>query len=341
MEELIVSVFFADDKIIFAQGVKQDAEATSFIVTKDTVNSDKESTNNGFDDLKIAAEYIAVLSQEPNLRVAGVCLICPTPHTYQIDNNGKEYVQIGNTNVAGWRNIRPAQVFYEALNSIKDKGFVDNTKIVVIDSRAATAFGDRNRRINDRNENAANISINSRYLYLGNDTSIGAAYLDKNGLDLHGRTTPEVGHFIVSRHPDDLLPSVCEFHHHRNCCEGLASLTAVKRWGYDLETFTKLPATHEKVEIVAFYMAQLLANLTLTLSPEIIVIGGRILLIDSFVQHVRGFYDEFLAVKESDQNVLHFPNYSEQRDTKKLIRTQRHAHCGVEGGLYYINRSLS
>jgi hypothetical protein len=343
MTEVIVSVFFADDKIISAHCAKQDVSSTKFEATNDAIDSETNSTGNGRQDLKIAAEYVADLSIKLKVPIAGVCLICPTPHTYQRTDSDKEIVQIGLSNVAGWRNVRPEQMFREALDSVQVGGALSLVPITVIDSRTATAFGDRNRRIDSEatQSQTGKLSIESRYLYFGNDTSIGAAFIDNTNLGLHGRATPEVGHFVLSRHPKDVLPCACQFHPHRNCAEGLASLTAIKRWDYTLEQFIALPATHEKVQIIAYYMAQILANLTLTLSPEIIVIGGRVLLIPDFVQHVRGYYDEFLNVKHSDEGVVHFPDYSEQKNTVQLIRTQKHIHCGVEGGLYCINRSLS
>lgn len=111
------------------------------------------------------------------------------------------------------------------------------------------------------------------FVYLTVGTGIGGGAL-VNGVPLHGLVHPEMGHVRV-RHDRarDPFEGTCPFH--GDCVEGLAAGPAMgRRWGVPAET---LPAGHPAWELEASYLAELLAGLVCTLSPQRIVLGGGVM----------------------------------------------------------------
>ena len=116
-------------------------------------------------------------------------------------------------------------------------------------------------------------------VYVTVGTGIGGGVV-VHGRALRGLMHPELGHIHPRRHPDDLgFAGVCP--HHGDCLEGLANGPAiVARLGHELGNAS---AHHNIWDIEADYLGQLCAQLTLTLSPRRIVLGGGVM------QHVRLF----------------------------------------------------
>jgi len=110
------------------------------------------------------------------------------------------------------------------------------------------------------------------FIYLTVGTGIGGGVV-ANGKLLHGLLCPEMGHIMIPHDREsDPFEGGCPFH--KDCFEGLASGPALeKRWGQRAET---LPFDHPAWELEAHYIALALANYTLTLSPQRIVIGGGV-----------------------------------------------------------------
>ncbi|MEO8025705.1 MAG: ROK family protein [Bryobacteraceae bacterium] len=111
------------------------------------------------------------------------------------------------------------------------------------------------------------------FLYLTVGTGIGGGGM-ANGRLLHGLAHPEMGHIRI---PHDLIrdpfPGSCPSH--RDCLEGLASGEAIRqRWNIAGEF---LPPEHPAWALEVEYLSLALANFTLTLSPERIVIGGNVM----------------------------------------------------------------
>ena len=147
-------------------------------------------------------------------------------------------------------------------------------------------------------------------LYLTVGTGIGGGAV-VDGKVLSGFGHPEMGHLLVSMHPDDDFEGVCPYH--GNCLEGVAAGPAIeKRYGkkgLDL-------ADDKKVwEIEAFYLAQALVNYTLILSPEKIILGGGVmkqaqllpLIKKEFTQLMAGYVstpalDEYIVTPELQDN---------------------------------------
>ncbi|MCI5957156.1 MAG: ROK family protein [Clostridiales bacterium] len=110
-------------------------------------------------------------------------------------------------------------------------------------------------------------------VYITVGTGIGGGvYI--NGQTVHGLLHPEVGHMLLRAHPDDPNPrGVCPYHD--GCLEGLAAGPAIgARVGGDART---LADDHPTFAIEAYYLAQMCANLVVTLSPERIILGGGVM----------------------------------------------------------------
>ncbi|MEM5948245.1 ROK family protein [Spirochaetia bacterium 38H-sp] len=130
----------------------------------------------------------------------------------------------------------------------------------------------------------------SSLVYITIGTGIGAGIIvDKK--PIHGLVHPEAGHILVRRHPDDSYKGLCPFH--ADCLEGMASGPAISgRWGQPAENLEK---THKAWELEAYYLAQGIANMVLTVSPERIVIGGGVSRQPALFPHTRKHLLDFLA----------------------------------------------
>lgn len=109
-------------------------------------------------------------------------------------------------------------------------------------------------------------------LYITVGTGIGVGYI-VNGKTLHGLIHPEGGHMFI---PHDLAadPYTGFCPYHGDCMEGLASGPAMAaRWGQAAET---LPDNHPGWELEAKYLAYMISNLTLSFSPQKVVLGGGV-----------------------------------------------------------------
>jgi fructokinase len=110
-------------------------------------------------------------------------------------------------------------------------------------------------------------------IYLTIGTGIGGGAM-ANGQVIHGLVHPEMGHL---RLPHDLVadpfPGICPYH--GDCLEGLACGPAMqKRWNAPAAT---LPPDHPAWALEAHYLALALVNLTVTLSPQRILLGGGVM----------------------------------------------------------------
>lgn len=102
----------------------------------------------------------------------------------------------------------------------------------------------------------------------------------------------EMGHVPLRRDARDAgFAGACPFH--RDCAEGLASGPAIRaRWGMDLAA---LPAGHPGHEIIAGYLGQFAAAMTLVLAPQCIVFGGGVMSEASMLARVRTALREYLG----------------------------------------------
>lgn len=135
----------------------------------------------------------------------------------------------------------------------------------------------------------------SVHVYITIGTGVGGGIVI-DGAPLHGLVHPEVGHLRVRRRPDDTFGGSCPFH--GDCIEGLASGPAIAaRTGHPAEA---LGPEHPVWLDVAAELAELMALLVLTVSPERIVIGGGVaggkpFLLDQIRGHTASFLADYVA----------------------------------------------
>lgn len=120
-------------------------------------------------------------------------------------------------------------------------------------------------------------------LYLTIGTGIGGGYI-VDGKPLRGLTSLEMGHIRIP-HNFDLDPFRGACPYHEDCFEGLASGPAINaRFGQRAET---LADEHPFWDVEAGYIANALVNYILTLTPEMIIIGGGVMQKDFMFEKVR------------------------------------------------------
>jgi fructokinase len=140
-------------------------------------------------------------------------------------------------------------------------------------------------------------------VYVTVGTGIGGGVL-MGGSPLHGLLHPEIGHLLV---PPPQTKGVlfdgchCPFHH--SCMEGFASGAAIAaRWGLKAED---LHADHPAWEEVATVLAAGMMNITLTLSPRRIILGGGVMQQPGLRDLVRSHTVRLLNGYITAQRVLH------------------------------------
>lgn len=111
----------------------------------------------------------------------------------------------------------------------------------------------------------------SLVVYLTIGTGLGGGIV-VNGNPVHGTMHPEIGHVRLRRMPGDRFAGACSFH--GDCAEGLLSGPALEaRFGRHP---AQVPAGLPQWSPVAHDLAELLAMLVLTLSPQRVVVGGGV-----------------------------------------------------------------
>ncbi len=110
-------------------------------------------------------------------------------------------------------------------------------------------------------------------IYITVGTGIGGGLLCK-AAPVHGLQHPEIGHmYLPHDRGADPYQGACPYH--GDCLEGLASGTAMAgRWKQPAET---LPPDHPAWDLEARYLGLALSNLTCTVAPQAIVLGGGVL----------------------------------------------------------------
>lgn len=109
-------------------------------------------------------------------------------------------------------------------------------------------------------------------IYLTIGTGVGGGIYIEGNL-LHGMLHPETGHVLIQRRDSDTYAGKCPYH--KNCLEGLAAGPAIEeRWGKKAAFLADKP---EVWELEADYIAQALTGYILTLSPQMIILGGGVM----------------------------------------------------------------
>ncbi|MCR5771527.1 MAG: ROK family protein [Butyrivibrio sp.] len=109
-------------------------------------------------------------------------------------------------------------------------------------------------------------------LYLTIGTGIGGGVMT-NGRLLHGMLHPELGHIKMAVVEGDTYKGKCPYH--GNCFEGMAAGPAIEeRWG---KKAVELADDDKVWDLESTYIAQALSSYILTLSPQIIILGGGVM----------------------------------------------------------------
>ncbi|MCJ7726125.1 MAG: ROK family protein [Acidimicrobiia bacterium] len=109
-------------------------------------------------------------------------------------------------------------------------------------------------------------------VYITVGTGIGGG-LVVNGVPVHGLLHPEMGHVLVPRRTGDDFEGTCEVH--GACMEGMAAGPSIqRRWGMPGES---LPDDHPAWDMAAWYLGVGMTQVTLALSPQVIVMGGGVM----------------------------------------------------------------
>lgn len=151
-------------------------------------------------------------------------------------------------------------------------------------------------------------------VYLTVGTGIGGGAIVNGGL-LHGAAHPEMGHVRVPHDwAYDPFPGCCPYH--GDCLEGLASGPAIQaRWATAPES---LPPEHPAWRLEGHYLALAAANLTCTLRPQRILLGGGVMQQAHLFDLIRGEIRELL---------------NEYMPAPDLLPPQLGARAGVLGAL--------
>lgn len=127
-------------------------------------------------------------------------------------------------------------------------------------------------------------------VYITIGTGVGGGVMSGGRL-VHGMLHPELGHMIIPRRSGDTYPGVCPYH--GDCLEGLVSGPSIEdRYGAKAATLADRP---EVWELEAYYIAEALVNIILTLSPQRIILGGGVMHQDQLYPLIRSKVTEKLA----------------------------------------------
>ena len=134
-------------------------------------------------------------------------------------------------------------------------------------------------------------------VYFTIGTGIGMGAMSGGNL-IHGMLHPEAGHLIMSRVEGDNYKGHCP--NHAACFEGMASGPAIQdRWGKPAKDLKDMP---EVWELEAKYIAQALMDITMTLSPQKIILGGGVMsqtqLFPMIRKYVAEYINDYITTKE-------------------------------------------
>lgn len=203
------------------------------------------------------------------------------------DPKSPSYGYITSTPKLAWRNYNIVGAFQEALQC--PVGFDTDVNGSVL---GEVAFGQARGK--------------SCVVYITIGTGIGAGIYIEGKL-LHGMLHPEAGHVLIRKRENDTYQGKCPYH--KQCLEGLASGPAIEeRWG---RKAIELRDKQEVWDLEAYYIAQALTGYVLTLSPEMIILGGGVMhqsqlfpMIRSYVTQMLGGYIETAELKDMDHYIV-------------------------------------
>lgn len=240
---MIAGIETGGTKVICAVSREEEPEriiATVRIPTT-TPTETMDAVNRFFDDA----------SAEEPIRALGIASFGPV----NVQPLRPRYGWITGTTKVGWQNT-------SLLDRVSLAGRVPTT---VVSDVSGAAVGEHRWGAGVGRESVA-------YATFGTGVGVG---IIMNGTLVAGNGYPEVGHVPVRRHPLDDFGGVCPFH--GDCLEGLTSGPAIMaRWGVNASRLAGR-ARVTGYEIIAYYIAQVTAQVTFALGIERFIIGGGVL----------------------------------------------------------------
>lgn len=165
-------------------------------------------------------------------------------------------------------------------------------------------------------------------IYLTVGTGVGGGvYI--NGQLLHGMLHPETGHVLLQKRESDHYEGFCPYH--KNCLEGLAAGPAIEgRWGAKA---IELKDRAEVWELEADYLAQALVGYIMTLSPEMIILGGGVMHQEQLFPLIRSKVAELLNGYLQTEELSDLDHY--------IVPASLHDDQGIMGCLELARRALA
>ena len=164
-------------------------------------------------------------------------------------------------------------------------------------------------------------------LYLTIGTGIGAGIYIEGKL-LHGMLHPEAGHVRITRRETDTYGGKCPYH--KNCLEGLAAGPAIEgRYG---KKAVDLAEEEDVWDLEADYIAQALTGYILTLSPEIIILGGGVMHQMQLFPLIRKKVTEYLGGYVNTEELSDMEHY--------IVPASLHDDQGIMGCLELGRKAL-
>lgn len=161
------------------------------------------------------------------------------------------------------------------------------------------------------------------YLTVGTGVGGGAIYNDEI---LIGRNHLEVGHLIVRKHENDDYQGHCPYH--GDCLEGLICGPAIEA-RFPGKKAKDIEADNPVWDYVAYYLAQALRSLSLTLRPEQIIIGGGVMKQHKLMPAVREYFNELWA------DYLPLPDLEEY-----IVKPKLEDDAGITGCILLAEKAL-
>ena len=163
-------------------------------------------------------------------------------------------------------------------------------------------------------------------MYLTIGTGVGAGIFIEGKL-LHGMLHPEAGHVLIQKRENDTYAGRCPYH--KNCLEGHAAGPAIEeRWG---KKAIELKDKEEVWDLEAYYIAQALCGYILTISPEIIILGGGVMHQEQLFPMIRSYVKEMLNGYIKTEELEHIENY--------IVPASLHDDQGIMGCLELARRA--
>lgn len=163
------------------------------------------------------------------------------------------------------------------------------------------------------------------YVTIGTGVGVGV-YME--GKLLHGMLHPEAGHVLIKKREDDTYEGRCPYH--KTCLEGLAAGPAVEeRWG---KKAIELKDEKAVWDLEAYYIAQALTGYILTLSPEVIILGGGIMHQEQLFPMIRSYVLEMLNGYLQTDELKDIDHY--------IVSASLNDNQGIMGCLELAKRSM-